>query len=86
MGQGLPLRLIDRGSAARTLAKEVSGPMGGGMGYESPVVDWMQMPGADTTQPNSWNGIFTDILCNEWRVQTLVAGGGLWHSDCANHL
>jgi hypothetical protein len=32
---------------------------------KSPVVDWMQMPGADMTQPNSWNGIFTDILSNE---------------------
>jgi hypothetical protein len=49
----------------RTLAKKASGPMEGGMGYESPVVDWMQMPGADMTQPNSWNGIFTDILSNE---------------------
>jgi hypothetical protein len=25
----------------------------------------LQMPGADMTQPNSWKGIFTDILCNE---------------------
>jgi hypothetical protein len=25
----------------------------------------LQMPGADMTQPSSWNGIFTDILCNE---------------------
>jgi hypothetical protein len=24
-----------------------------------------QMPGADMTQPSSWNGIFTDILWNE---------------------
>jgi hypothetical protein len=64
-GHGLPLRFIDRGSDARTLAKEASGPMEGGMGYESPIVDWMQMPGADMTQPNSWNGIFTDILSNE---------------------
>jgi hypothetical protein len=45
----------------------------------------LQMPGADMTQASSWNGIFTDILCNEERVRTLGAGGGLWHWDCANH-
>src|ERR1700747_458106 len=37
----LPLRLIDRGSDAKTLAKEANGPMKEGMGYKSPVVDWI---------------------------------------------
>lgn len=40
-GAWLPPRLVDRGSDARTLAKEASGPAEGGMGYESPVVDWI---------------------------------------------
>jgi len=31
----------------------------------------LQMPEADMTQARSWNGIFTDILCNEERVRTL---------------
>jgi hypothetical protein len=25
----------------------------------------LQMPEADMKPPSSWNGIFTDILCNE---------------------
>jgi hypothetical protein len=46
LGHGLPLRLIDRGSDAKTLAKEANGPMEGGMGYESPVVDWIADAGS----------------------------------------
>lgn len=38
---GRALRLVDRGSDARTLAKEASGPVEGGIGYEGPVVDWI---------------------------------------------
>jgi hypothetical protein len=45
-GHGLPLRLIDRGSDARTLAKEASYPMEGGMGQESPVVGWIADAGS----------------------------------------
>jgi hypothetical protein len=33
------------------------------MGRESPVLQWIEMPGADLTEPSSWSGIFTDILC-----------------------
>ena len=39
-------RLVDRGSDARTLAKEASGPVEGGMGYEGPVVDWIADAGS----------------------------------------
>jgi len=65
LGHGLPLLLMDRGSDAKTLAKEASGPWKEEWDMKARLWIGLQMPGADMTQPNSWKGIFTDILCNE---------------------
>jgi hypothetical protein len=56
---------MDRGSDAKALAKEASGPWKEEWDMKARLWIGLQMPGADMTQPNSWKGIFTDILCNE---------------------
>jgi hypothetical protein len=46
------------------------------------------MPGADLTQPSSWSGIFTDILCmnSEYELFGQEVGCGTWTAQIIHDL